>query len=225
MATTKTKKDKSPYGGFDDADVSKTKRNRQYLRHHGKYLLRVLELREDQNPDEGDAFVAATVQVLHIFKGGSKRIDRETKQIVEDDPIEVGGVYEFYWVTGGKWRKLGWRDAKFFVMAAAGVDPTSAEAAEVNGAFFAVAVEENTLRGELLVVEQVLGVKGKKSENAGDPKLDTYCSRVEDAETAKKKFAHVPMPELQGDDAASESGDDDDDENGSSDDDGNDIPF
>lgn len=211
------KKQRSPYGGFDDADVSKGKRNRKYLRHHGKYLLRVLELREDQNPDEGDAFVAASVQVMHVYKGGEKRVDKDA-QVVEDDTVEVGDVRDFYWTTGGKWKKLGWRDAKLFVMAAAGVDPTSKEAAEINGAFFAVAVDTQALRGEYLIVEQVLGVKGKKSENAGDPKIDTYCTAVkpEALDAIKAKFASVDMPDLPTNDG--------DDENASTDDYDIDVP-
>ncbi|MBK6920592.1 MAG: hypothetical protein IPH07_24540 [Deltaproteobacteria bacterium] len=222
-----TTKKASPYSGFDDADTSKGRRNRQYLRHAGKYLLRVLELREDQDPEEGDPFVAATVQVLHVFKGGTKRIDKDTKEVVEDDPVEVGDVRDFYWVTGGKWKKLGWRDAKFFVMAAAGVDPASPEASEINGAFFAVAVQTQALRGQMLIVEQVLGVKGKKSENAGDPKIDTYCTALSDAARthADEKFATVPMPDLPDSDSDDAGSDDDDPRGTAGDFDDSDIPF
>lgn len=216
----KSEKKATPYGGFDDADAA-PKRNRKYLRHHGKYLLRVLELREDQNPDEGDAFVAASTQVMHVYKGGQKSVAKG--EVIEDDPVEVGDVRDFYWVTGGKWKKLGWADAKRFVMAAAGVDPTSQEASEINGAFFAVAIEEQTLRGEYLIVEQVLGKKGKKSENEGDPKVDTFCSTVKPAEIegVKAKFDSVAMPEIET--ADEEDDDDDDDEPGSDDEDEKDF--
>lgn len=218
----KSDKKATPYGGFDDADPT-PKNRRKYLRHHGKYLLRVLEMREDQNPDEGDAFVAASTQVMHVFKGGQKSVAKG--EVIEDDPVEVGDVRDFYWVTGGKWRKLGWADAKRFVMAAAGVDPTSQEASEINSAFFAVAIEEQTLRGEYLIVEQVLGKKGKKSENEGDPKIDTYCSMVKpaDVEAVKAKFDGVPMPELQADEEKSDDASDDEPDKGSDGDD--DIPF
>lgn len=199
-------KTKNIYSGFDE-EVAGERTSRRYLNCAGKYLVRVVQIREDQVPDEGDAYVAATVQVMEVIKGGTKTItgDKGAKEVVDsDDPIEVGGLRECYWVTGSKWGKLGRRDAKLFIMRAAGVEPTSKEASEINGAFVAAcALPEQPLRGNFLTIEKVLGVKGKKSEHPGDAKMDTFCGIVDNA-AMQKKFASVPLPAVQSDDDDSE---------------------